>query len=125
MERGKYKEFKIPISLVMLAMTLFLFVIVTIKFFSLSTLPVSFQSFLNSIGYWAYYIFVLSLAGLLYFAYLLAVTVAQRRKFEELIYTDSKATFVKNARDLDIISKKLGPSFRARYEVKKDQLRVK
>ena len=125
MERGKYKEFKIPISLVMLAITLFLFVIVTIKFFSLSTLPVSFQSFLNSIGYWAYYIFVLSLAGLLYFAYLLAVTVAQRRKFEELIYTDSKATFVKNARDLDIISKKLGPSFRARYEVKKDQLRVK
>ncbi len=125
MERGKYKEFKIPISLVMLAMTLFLFVIVTIKFFSLSTLPVSFQSFLNSIGYWAYYIFVLSLAGLLYFAYLLAVTVTQRRKFEELIYTDSKATFVKNARDLDIISKKLGPSFRARYEVKKDQLRVK
>jgi hypothetical protein len=125
MERGKYKEFKIPISLVMLAITLFLFVIVTIKFFSLSTLPVSFQSFLNSIGYWAYYIFVLSLAGLLYFAYLLAVTVAQRRKFEELIYTDSKATFVKNARDLDIISRKLGPSFRARYEVKKDQLRVK
>ncbi len=125
MERGKYKEFKIPISLVMLAITLFLFVIVTIKFFSLSTLPVSFQSFLNSIGYWAYYIFVLSLAGLLYFAYLLAVTVTQRRKFEELIYTDSKATFVKNARDLDIISKKLGPSFRARYEVKKDQLRVK
>ena len=125
MERGKYKEFKIPISLVMLAITLFLFVIVTIKFFSLSTLPVSFQSFLNSIGYWAYYIFVLSLAGLLYFAYLLSVTVAQRRKFEELIYTDSKATFVKNARDLDIISRKLGPSFRARYEVKKDQLRVK
>ncbi len=125
MERGKYKEFKIPISLVMLAITLFLFAIVTIKFFSLSTLPVSFQSFLNSIGYWAYYIFVLSLAGLLYFAYLLAVTVAQRRKFEELIYTDSKATFVKNARDLDIISRKLGPSFRARYEVKKDQLRVK
>ena len=125
MERGKYKEFKIPISLVMLAITLFLFAIVTIKFFSLSTLPVSFQSFLNSIGYWAYYIFVLSLAGLLYFAYLLAVTVTQRRKFEELIYTDSKATFVKNARDLDIISRKLGPSFRARYEVKKDQLRVK
>ena len=125
MERGKYKEFKIPISLVMLAITLFLFAIVTIKFFSLSALPVTSQSFLNSIGYWAYYIFVLSLAGLLYFAYLLAVTVAQRRKFEELIYTDSKATFVKNARDLDIISRKLGPSFRARYEVKKDQLRVK
>jgi len=109
----------------MLAITLFLFAIVVIKFFSLSTLPVSFQSFLDSIGYWAYYIFVLSLAGLLYFGYLLAVTVAQRRKFEELIYTDSKATFVKNARDLDIISKKLGPSFRTKYEAKKDQLRVK
>lgn len=125
MERGKYKEFKIPISLVMIAITLFLFVLVVIKFFDLSTLPLSFQSFLTTLGGWAYYIFVISLAGLLYFGYLLAVTVSQRRKFEELIYTDSKAAFVKNVRDLDSISVKLGPAFRKRYEDKKEQLHVK
>ncbi|MEM0136429.1 MAG: DUF3198 domain-containing protein, partial [Thermoplasmatales archaeon] len=125
MERGKYKEFKIPISLVMLAITLFLFVLTVIDFFSLGILPISFQSFLTALGGWTYYIFVLSLAGLLYFIYLLVSTVAQRRKFEELIFTDSKANFVKNAKDLDLISRKLGPSFRKRYEEKKDQLRVK
>lgn len=125
MERGKYKEFKIPISLVMLAITLFLFVLLVMYFFSLAILPLSFQSFLTSLGGWSYYIFILSLAGFLYFAYLLAVTVSERRKFEELIYSDSKATFVKNARDLDVISTKLGPSFRKRYEEKKSQLRIK
>ncbi|MCL5408008.1 MAG: DUF3198 domain-containing protein [Candidatus Thermoplasmatota archaeon] len=125
MERGKYKEFKIPISLVMLAITLFLFVLLVMYFFNLTILPLSFQSFLTSLGGWSYYIFILSLAGFLYFAYLLAVTVSERRKFEELIYSDSKATFVKNERDLDVISAKLGPSFRKRYEEKKSQLRIR
>ncbi|MCL4447504.1 MAG: DUF3198 domain-containing protein [Thermoplasmatales archaeon] len=125
MVRGKYKEFKIPISLVVMAITLFLFVLAVIDFFSLSTLPINFQSFITDLGGWIYYIFVLSLVGLLYSIYLFASTVVQRRKFEELIYTDSKATFVKSTKDLDLISKKLGPSFRKRYENKKEQLRVR
>ncbi|MGC8561908.1 MAG: DUF3198 domain-containing protein [Thermoplasmata archaeon] len=125
MERGFYKEFKIPISLVMLAVTLFSFILVVIYFFSLGILPINFQSFLTALGGWTYYIFLLSLVGTVYFAYLLASTVSQRRKFEELIFTDSKATFVKNAKDLDMISRKLGPSFRKRFEEKKEQLRVR
>lgn len=126
MERGKYKEFKIPFSLVMIAITLFLFIVTVLYFFyGLISLPVSLQSFEEYIGYWRDFVFILSLAGLLYFLYLLAVTASQRRKFEELIYTDSKATFVKNARDLDIISRKLGPSFRKKYQEKRELLRVK
>jgi uncharacterized protein (DUF58 family) len=125
MERGKYKEYKIPISLLMLAISLFMFVIVAIDFFNLTILPVNFQAFLTTIGGWSYYIFVLALAGVLYFTYMLVTTVYQRRKFEELIFTDSKASFVKNTKDLDLISKRLGPSFRKRYEDKKVQLRVK
>jgi uncharacterized protein (DUF58 family) len=125
MERNKYKEFKIPISLIMMAVTLFLFILMVIDFFSLTILPVEFQSFVTALGGWSYYIFVLSLVGFLYFAYLLAATTAQRRRFEELIESDSKSTFVKNSRDLDIIARKLGPSFRKRFEEKKDQLRVK
>ncbi len=126
MERGKYKEFKIPISLVMLAITLFLFIVTVADFFyGLSSLPLNLQSFILYIGDWRDYVFVLSLAGLLYFIYLLATTVYQRRKFEELIFTDSKATFVKNAKDLDLISIRLGPSFRKKYEEKKSQFRLK
>ncbi len=126
MERGKYKEFKIPVSLVMLAVTLFLFIVTVADFFyGLSSLPLNLQSFILYIGDWRDYVFVLSLAGLLYFIYLLATTVYQRRKFEELIFTDSKATFVKNAKDLDLISIRLGPSFRKKYEEKKSQFRLK
>lgn len=125
MERGRYKEFKIPISLVLLAGTLFLFLLTVIYIFSLTILPLTFQNFILWLGNWQYYIFAFSLIGFLYFAYLLTTTVLQRRKFEELIASDSKATFVKNARDLDIIASKLGPSFRKRYDEKKSQLRVK
>ncbi|MCL4334372.1 MAG: DUF3198 domain-containing protein [Candidatus Thermoplasmatota archaeon] len=126
MERGKYKEFKIPISLVMIAITLFLFIVtVADLFYGLNSLPLNLQTFITDIGYWRDYVFILSLVGLLYFIYLFLTTVVQRRKFEELIYTDSKATFVKNARELDIISLKLGPTYRKRYEEKKSQLKVK
>jgi hypothetical protein len=126
MERGKYKEFKIPISLVMIAITLFLFIVtVADLFYGLNSLPLNLQTFITEIGYWRDYVFILSLVGLLYFIYLFLTTVVQRRKFEELIYTDSKATFVKNARELDIISLKLGPTYRKRYEEKKSQLKVK
>jgi hypothetical protein len=126
MERGKYKEFKIPISLVMLAVTLFLFIVTVADFFyGLNSLPLNLQSFILYIGDWRDYVFILSLAGLLYFIYLFTATVFQRRKFEELIYTDSKATFIKNARELDLISTRLGPSFRKKYEEKKDQFHVK
>ncbi len=125
MEPGKYKEFKIPISLVFLAISLFMFVLLVMYFFGLAILPLNFQGFLTTLGGWTDYVFVISLIGLLYFSYLLASTVTQRRKFEELITTDSKATFVKNQRDLEVISRKLGPSFEKRFEEKKEQLRVK
>ncbi len=125
MEKGKIKEFKIPISLVMIALTLLLFVILSVYYFSLSTLPTDFQHFVSTLGNWSYYIFVLSLVGLLYFAYILVSTDIDRRKFEELMNSDSKATFTKNTRDLETVSRKLGPSFVRRFKQKKDQLRIK
>jgi heme exporter protein D len=125
MEKGKIKELKIPISLVMIAITLFLTILTVIYFFSLLILPSEFSNFLSSSGGWAYYIFLVAFIGFLYFAYLLVQTVNDRRKFEELIASDSKSIFVKNVRDLDVIARRLGPSFKKRLENKKEQLRVK
>lgn len=125
MEKGKLKEWNIPVSLIMIAITLFGTILTITYFFKLLILPSQFQKFFDTIGGWAYYIFLLSIIGLLYFIYVLARTVNDRRKFEEYMTLDSKSAFVKNIRDLDIISKRLGPSFKKRFNAKKEQLRVK
>lgn len=125
MEKGKIKEFKIPISLVFLAISLFASVIIVIYWFSLAILPTEFTSFINYTGDWVYYIFALSIIGDGYFTYLFFTTVNSRKKFEELMNTDSKSAFVKNVRDLEIEARKLGPSFKRRLEEKKEQLKIK
>ncbi|MGC8645407.1 MAG: DUF3198 domain-containing protein [Thermoplasmata archaeon] len=125
MEKGRYKEFKIPISLAMVAVSLFFFVLTTVYFFDLAILPYRFQNFIESTGGWSYYIFAVSLVALFYFLYLFLSTVSKRRKFEELIASDSKSVIVKNSRDLEIIASKLGPSFVRRLQEKKEQLRIK
>lgn len=125
MERGKYKEFKIPVSLVIIAVSLFFFILTTIYFFDLVILPDNFKVLLNSAGGWSYYIFGISLVVLVYSLYLFLSTVANRRKFEELIASDSKSVIVKNSRDLEVIAGKLGPTFVKRLQEKKEQLRIK
>ncbi len=125
MEKGKIKEFKIPLSLVFLAISLFASAIISIYWFSLAILPTSFSSFINYTGNWVYYIFALSIIGDGYFIYLFLSTLNARRKFEELMNTDSKSNFVKNIRELEIEARKLGPSFKKRLNEKKEQLRIK
>ncbi|MEM0141230.1 MAG: DUF3198 domain-containing protein [Thermoplasmatales archaeon] len=125
MEKGKYKEFKIPVSLVLIAVSLFFFIITVIYFFDLGILPLTFQALLDSASGWSYYIFALSLVVLLYFLYLFVSTVWYRRRFEELIASDSKAVIVKNSKDLESIAAKLGPSFTKRLREKKEQFRIK
>jgi len=125
MEKGKIKEFKIPISLILLAISLFASAIIVVYWFSLAILPTSFSSFISYTGNWVYYIFALSIIGDGYFIYLFFSTINARRKFEELMNTDSKAAFVKNIRDLEIEARKLGPSFKKRLNDKKEQLKIK
>ncbi len=125
MEKGKIKEYKIPLSLVFLAISLFASTIIAIYWFSLAILPTVFTSFINYTGNWVYYIFALSIIGDGYFIYLFFSTINARRKFEELMNTDSKSNFVKNIRDLEIEARKLGPSFKKRLDEKKEQLKIK
>jgi len=125
MEKGKIKEFKIPLSLVFLAISLFASTIIAIYWFSLAILPTDFSSFINYTGNWVYYIFALSIIGDGYFIYLFFSTINARRKFEELMNTDSKSNFVKNIRDLEMEARKLGPSFKKRLDEKKEQLKIK
>ncbi len=125
MEKGKIKEFKIPISLLIIAVSLFFIILFPLKWFNLVILSDPFNSMINYIGDWSYYIFAISLIAFFYFTYVLYVNIKDRRKFEELIYSDSKNVFVKNLRDLEIISKRLGPKFVKRFNEKKEELKIK
>ncbi|MCL4413085.1 MAG: DUF3198 domain-containing protein [Candidatus Thermoplasmatota archaeon] len=125
MEKGRLREFTIPISLVLLAISIFVTIISLIYFFNLAVLPVQFSDFINFTGNYIYYIFALSVAGDLYFIYIFVSTLEARRKFEELMSTDSKLAFVNNVRELEKMAKKLGPTFRGRLNRKKEELKVK
>lgn len=61
----------------------------------------------------------------MYFIYIFVSTLEARRKFEELMSTDSKLAFVNNVRELEKMAKKLGPTFRGRLNRKKEELKVK
>lgn len=125
MEKGKIKEFKIPISLLIIAITLFFMILFPLYWFNLVILSDQFNSFISFIGYWSYYIFGASIIIFLYFSYVLYVNIKDRRKFEELMHTDSKNAFVKNIKDLEIISRRLGPKFVKKYNEKKEELKIK
>ncbi len=125
MEPGKIKEFKIPISLLLIAITLFFMVLFPLYWFNLVILPVEFLNLINFIGNWSYYLFAVAVIGFFYAVYLFYSTVKDRKKFEELINADSKSAFVKNLRDLEIISRRLGPSFVKKLREKKEELRIK
>jgi Protein of unknown function (DUF3198). len=125
MEPGKIKEFKIPISLLLMAVTLFFMVLYPLYWFNLVILPVEFINLINFIGNWSYYIFAIAVIGFLYSVYLFYRTVKDRKKFEELMNADSKSAFVKNLRDLEIISRRLGPSFVKKLREKKEELKIK
>jgi len=125
MEPGKIKEFKIPISLLLMAVTLFFMVLYPLYWFNLVILPVEFINLIDFIGNWSYYIFTIALIGFFYSVYLFYRTVKDRKEFEELMNADSKSAFVKNLRDLEIISRRLGPSFVKKLREKKEELKIK
>ena len=125
MEPGKIKEFKIPVSLLLMAVTLFFMVLYPLYWFNLVILPVEFINLINFIGNWSYYIFAIALIGFFYSVYLFYRTVKDRKEFEELMNADSKSAFVKNLRDLEIISRRLGPSFVKKLREKKEELKIK
>ncbi len=87
------------------------------------------ESLLNqlsfNVGYWIYWIFALSLIFALTFIYMVFSVIKNASRFEELINSTSKSTFVKNLKELEIISKKLGKSYIIQLKTAKERWKVK
>ncbi len=77
------------------------------------------------VGYWIYWIFALSLIFAISFLYMLFDIVHKASRFEELINSSSKSIFVKNLKELQYISKRLGKSYVEQLKSAEEKWKVK
>ena len=105
-----WREYQYYMYLVFTALFLILFLIsfndLVIHYSGISNL-VS----LTSLGNWLYWVIAISFSLTILFFYYLYRYTNDSKKFYNLINGSSKQTFVKNFKELEIISSRLGPSY--------------
>jgi hypothetical protein len=69
------------------------------------------QSFFDLLGNYIYWLFIIMLTLTVACGWLFGDLVLKRQKFNELIKTSSKATFVRNQKELEELAWKLGPKY--------------
>ena len=121
----KIRENMIPISSTILAVSLIGLFISTAYFFFLDSLPDFLKGVCAAPGAWNYWIILLAIFGVIIGGWYLYDTVKKKRKFEELMDTNSKSKFTRNLPDLEDIAWYLGKDYEKRLEEKKKKLRVK
>ncbi len=118
---SKVREYQGIIFIFLAAVGVVLFVLTANEYmFNSSYVPT-----LSAIGDWGYYVFVLGLFMLVVFFYLFFKVLSDTRTFESMINSDSKQTFTKNLKDLERISRKLGPAYVSQLKSTKDKWKVK
>lgn len=78
-----------------------------------------------STGNWMYWIFIVSLLGLIIFIYLYLKFLSDAKKFSDIISGSSKQNFIKNIKDLERIAYKLGPAFEEKLQEAKSRWNYK
>ena len=115
-----WREYQYYMYLILAALFLILFVI------SFNDLVIHYSGIsnvvsLSSLGNWLYWIIAISFSLTLVFFYYLYRYTNDSKKFYNLINGSSKQTFVKNFKDLEIISSRLGPSYVKELEKAKNK----
>jgi hypothetical protein len=77
------------------------------------------------LGNWAFWVVIIGLLLLVPGIYYLAVFIKQLREFNELMKTDSKASFIKNQDRIEELAWRLHPRYEKFVIEKKDKLKVK
>lgn len=83
------------------------------------------KDFLNFVGDWKYWIFLLSIGLILAGGGYLYSFLKDRKEFKELIDTGSKATFVRNQDDIEYLAWNLGQKYEAIVQDKKKEFKIK
>ncbi|MVT13313.1 MAG: DUF3198 domain-containing protein [Euryarchaeota archaeon] len=118
-----WREYIIYLSFILMVLGFILLAFSTLGIFS-SSPPSYVKDFHNYIGDWIYWIFVLSIALFLIGLYYFYDTLKKLKKFKEYINSDSKSKFLKNLKELEIISYKLGPKHEEMLEEKKREWKI-
>lgn len=121
----KIRENMIPISGTILVISLIGLFISSAYFFFLDSLPDSIKGICTAPGAWNYWIILFAIFGVIIGGWYLYDTVKKKRKFEELMDTNSRSKFTRNLPDLEDIAWYLGKDYEERLEEKKRKLRVK
>lgn len=93
--------------------------------FFIDSVPEFLKGMCEAPGNWNYWILLISAFGLMIGGWYLYDTLKKKRKFEELMETNSRSKFTKNLPDLEDIAWYLGKEYEERLEEKKRALRVK
>lgn len=80
---------------------------------------------LTSLGNWGYWVFTLSLIMMVVFFYFYYKVIRDARRFEELINSESKNIFSKNLKELEKISRKLGPRYVSELRSTKEKWKIR
>ncbi len=80
---------------------------------------------LTVIGNWEYWVFALAIILSGTFAYYFAKVTNDTKKFNRLIKSSSKHSFLQNLRELQKISRSLGPSFETELQKVMNKWKVK
>ncbi|MGC8497330.1 MAG: DUF3198 domain-containing protein [Thermoplasmata archaeon] len=119
------REYIIFFSVLIIGLGLF-FAISSFYGAFLSTYQPDFFKIINDIlGYWTVWVLIFSIIVIFIGSWYTYDTIRKRRKFEEYINTDSKATFIKHLKDLEVISYKLGPRYQDIVKEKKQDWKIK
>ncbi len=118
---SKLREFQSFLYILGAAIGVVLFVLTSNELiFKNSALPS-----LSYLGNWGYWVFTLGLVMMIVFFYLYYKVISDTKKFQELINSESKNIFSKNLRDLERLSKKLGPRYVAELKSAKEKWKLR
>ncbi|MCL4328201.1 MAG: DUF3198 domain-containing protein [Candidatus Thermoplasmatota archaeon] len=121
----KIKEFQFPIYLTVACVSAVFFIVSFNDEVIHNQTLIQDSLTLSSLGDWVYWIFALSFVLAAVFAYETYAVLRDTKSFYRLIRSDSKQNFVKNIKELNRISKKLGGTFREDLDSAKERWNVR
>ncbi|WP_393971050.1 DUF3198 domain-containing protein [Oxyplasma meridianum] len=119
------KDFQTYIYIILMAIGLTLFVISSNDLIFGNKVLIDNGITFKSAGPWNYWIFTLGIIMTILFVYLYAKTMRDVSKFRQLVESDSKYGFIKNIKELEAISQRLGTTYKERLAEAKERWKIK
>ncbi|WP_455392750.1 DUF3198 domain-containing protein [[Eubacterium] cellulosolvens] len=83
------------------------------------------QGFFNGVGNWNYWLFIVAITLTIACGWIFGDLSLKLSKFNKLIKTTSKATFVRNQDEIETLAWKLGPRYMDIVDERKQKFRIR